>query len=119
MKQELEQENKRDFEWLKSLLSNIKMLKWVAVHSAEGLKEDIGKSIEPFEEKIKYNNNSISLMDKENISMLITNAELKGEPIARYSLEKINSIIKIMGAEGTISIYSKDYPSFLEFKDNN
>ncbi|MEK6881044.1 MAG: hypothetical protein AABY22_15605 [Nanoarchaeota archaeon] len=118
MNQELEQK-KIDFEWLKGILSNLKLLKWVVVFTAEGLKDDTEKTLETFKEKIIYSKDSLVLMDNSNVCMLITNAELKGEPIAKYSLEYINSIIKIMGTEGSISIYEKDYPSFLEFKDDN
>src|SRR3990167_2460658 len=104
-------ERRGSMEFLKGLLNNIAVLKWVRRNSADNLKDDV----ENFNKLgITTRDDSVAIMDSTNVKCLITNAIYKGEKHAMFSLEQLAEIIADVGTEGRLIIGQKDNPCFIE-----
>ena len=115
--QQMEQENKeKDFEFIQNILGNEQLLKWVSVNGAEGLQEEIKI---PFQEQIKITKHSLALMDKDNVKMLVSNAFFRGKPIARFSLDRLMEIHKILGKDADLLIVKEDNPCIIQKRDKD
>ena len=91
----------RDMSWLKGLLNNLPLLKWVRKYSADGLMET-NKMAEGF--SIKVNEDSISVADDTFTKILTTNSRFAGKELARYNIKQIADTIKLLGDEGELLI---------------
>ena len=122
MKQKMEMEHPKelknsniDANFLTEVLSNHSLIRWVALNNAENIQ--IGDEIKVLKDEIQLSNKSLSLMSVDNVSMLLTNARLKVKPIATFSLEQLQKIIRVVGTNGTIKILKEDYPCVIESED--
>jgi len=95
-------ENNR--EWLKGLLNNITLLRWVKKYSADKLQED-SKFAEKF--NITSSENSVSILDTTNTKLLVTNAEFSGETFVEFNMKQLSELLDVVGKEGTLVIPAK------------
>ena len=114
--QQIEQNKEKDFEFIQNILGNEQLLKWVSVNGAEGLQEEIKI---PFQEQIKITKHSLALMDKDNVKMLVSNAFFRGKPIARFSLDRLMEIHKILGKDADLLIVKEDNPCIIQKRDKD
>ena len=113
--EKIEENNKqRDFGFIKRILSNISLLKWVRQFSADNLSEDVTKIADNFKDYIKISQDTIGLMDESNVKMLLTDTKFNGKALAIYSLEHIEQIIKAIGIEGRLIVVKENFPCFVE-----
>lgn len=109
-------EQNKDFEFIQTVLGNEQLLRWVGVNGVDGLQEEIKT---PFKEQIKTTRYSLGLMDKDNVKMLVSNSIFKGKPIARYSLDRLMEIHKILGKDADLLIVKEDNPCIIQKKDKD
>ena len=99
--EETKQEFKKDMSWLKGLLNNMPLLKWVKKFSADRLMED-NRMAEGF--GIAVSEDSITVADDTMTKILTTSAQFKGKEIVRFSLNNIGQVIKLLGDDGKLII---------------
>lgn len=109
-------EQKKDYEFIQNVLGNEQLLRWVSINNAEGLQEEIKT---PFKEEIKTTEYSLSLISKDNVKMLVTNAFFKGKSIARFSVDRLIEIQKVLGKDSDLLIVKEDYPCIIQKRDKD
>lgn len=112
----MEQKNKeRPMDWIKSLLNNLLLIKWVKKFSADKLLED-NKLADKF--KVKYNEESISVGDSTMTKLLVTQARFGGKEYVRYNLKQLKEAIDLVGGEGELIIAEDNNKElFMQVKD--
>ena len=107
-----EDEIKRPIDWVKDLLNNMVLLKWVKKFSADGVRDD---NTHAENLGITCAEGSISVMDISSIKMLVTPAEFKGEVHNKLSLNQLKEIIDCVGSDGNVIITKeKESPVFIQ-----
>jgi len=98
----MENEKKdKDYSFIKSLLNNQTLLRFVKKFSCDNLLDD-NKLAEGF--GVKCNEDSISLGDKSMTKMLVSNARFSGNEFVRFNLKQLKETLEITGAEGEMII---------------
>jgi len=111
----MEKENKRPMDWVKNLLNNLLLIKWVKKFSADKLLDD-NKLADKF--KIKYNEDSISVGDSTMTKLLVTQARFGGKEYVRYNLKQLKEAIELVGGEGELIIAEDNNKElFMQVKD--
>lgn len=105
----------KSMEWVKNLLNNIILLKWVKKFSADNLLDD-NKLAEKF--GVKCDKNSISIGDSSLTKLLITSSEFKGKEFVRYNIKQLREALDLVGSEGEL-IISQDNNKELFIEVNN
>ena len=87
--------------WIKDLLNNMPLLKWVKKYSADKLFEDneIAKKY-----GVTTNDRSISVSDETLTKIIVTNSEYKDKEVVRYNLKQIAEVTDLLGKEGELII---------------
>jgi hypothetical protein len=96
---------KNNREWLKGLLNNLTLLRWVKKFSSDRLLEDNKMANEKF--NISSNENSISILDTTSTKLLVTNSNFKGEEFVRFNMKQLSELIDVVGKDGELIIPSK------------
>ena len=114
MKQELKEAEQKQHDWafVKTLISNIPLLKWVRNYGVDNLSENLDKL--PMKENINTTEHSVFLMDSKLVKGLITNSHFKGTPLIAFSLAELKEIIDVCGSEGVLYVVDKDKPAIVE-----
>ncbi len=120
MKQKMEMENLEerkevDKELLQDVLSNPSLIKWVSLNGCDNIKDELPKE---FKEFIQTTKNSLFLLESSNVAGIITNANFNGKAIARYSLEYLNKIAKILGEDAVLVVFKENFPAVIQNKNN-
>jgi len=112
----MEQEKtKRPMDWVKNLLNNLTLLKWVRKFSADNLLED-NKLADKF--KIKCNEESISVGDSTMTKLLVTQARFSGKEYVRYNVKQLKEALDLVGSEGELIISEDNHKElFVQVKD--
>ena len=101
-KQKTEQiEVMRDTTWLKSLLNNLPLLKWVRKFSADNMLDD-NKLAQSF--GIKTTEETISLPDTTMTKLLTTHSRFDGKEYTRFDMKQLAEIVNLLGSEGELII---------------
>jgi len=100
-KQTTEQVQARDMPWLKSLLNNLPLLKWVRKFSADSLLDD-NKLAEKF--GIRTNEDSISVADSTMTKLLTTHSRFGGKELVRYNMKQLAEVVALLGNEGELIV---------------
>ncbi|KKK75183.1 hypothetical protein LCGC14_2876300 [marine sediment metagenome] len=109
-------ENKNNLGWVKNLLNNLVLLKWVRKFSADNLLDD-NKKAEEF--SVKCNTESISVGDKNMLKMLITQARYSGKEFVRYNIKQLKEALDLVGSEGELIISEDNNKElFIQIKDS-
>ncbi len=96
----------RDMSWLKSLLNNLPLLKWVRKFSADNLLED-NKKAEEF--GIRTNEDSISVTDSTMTKVLTTHCRFGGKEYSRFNMKQLAEVVELLGKEGELIITEGKY----------
>lgn len=95
------EEQKKDYDLIRSILNNPSLLKWVKKFSANGLSED-EKVAENFD--IKTDKSSIVISDAENIKMFFSNAYFSGKRYVTIDISQLKEAIGLMNGKGRLII---------------
>ena len=113
--QQVSVEIQKDMGWLKSLLNNMPLLKWVKHFSADHLFED-NEMAKKFE--VQTNEDSISIADKTITKILVTHSKYGGEVHARYSMKQLAQVITLLGSGGELLISkTNNHEMFVQMGD--
>lgn len=108
-------ENNKSTDWIKNLLNNTILLKWVKKYSADNLLED-NNLADKF--KIKYNEDSISVGDNTLTKLLVTQARYNGSEYVRFNIKQLKEAIDLVGNEGELIVSSENNKElFIQVKD--
>ena len=109
------QETKRPMDWVKNLLNNLTLLKWVRKFSADNLMDN-NKLADKFH--IKCNEESVSVGDNTLTKLLVTQARFDGKEYVRYNVKQLKEALDLVGSEGEL-IISEDNNNelFVQVKD--
>ncbi len=106
----------RPMGWLKNLLNNVTLLKWVKKFSADNLQAD-NVLAEKF--GIRCNEESISVGDAALTKLFVTQARFAGKEIVRYNVKQLREALDLVGAEGELIIaQDNNREMFIQAKDN-
>jgi len=109
------QKQDKPMSWIKSLLNNVSLLKWVRKFSADNLCDD-NSLAEGF--GVKCNEESISVGDTTMTKLIVTQARYNGEEHSRFNFKQIAGLVQILGSEGELIIGKNDDKNmFLQIKD--
>ena len=97
----MENEKTNNRSWLKSLLNNNVLLRWVKKFSADNLMEDNSLAMKF---NIKCNEESISVSDTTFTKLLVTSARFNGKEYVRYNIKQLREALDLVGAEGELVI---------------
>lgn len=108
--------NQKNLGWVKNLLNNLVLLKWVRKFSADNLMDD-NKKAEQF--GVKCNEESISVGDKNMLKMLVTQARYSGKEFVRYNIKQLKEALDLVGTEGELIISEDNNKElFIQVKDS-
>jgi len=91
----------KDMGWLKGLLNNLPLLKWVKKYSADNLMAD-NKLAHKW--GIKTTNESVSIGDKGIVKLLVTNSRYEGSEHVRFNVKHIFEVLKDICKEGELIV---------------
>jgi|SRR3990167_6277994 len=91
----------RDMSWLKGLLNNIPLLKWVRKFSADKLFED-NRLATSF--GVRCNEDSISVANDTLTQVLVTHSRFGDKEYVRFNLKQIAEVIQLLGVKGELII---------------
>lgn len=102
-------------DWVKNLLNNNILLKFIKKYSADNLMED-NKIADKF--GIKCNEDSISVGDTTLTKLLVTQARFNGKEFVRYNVKQLKEILDLVGSEGELIISEDNNKElFVQVKD--
>ena len=106
---------KPQMDWIKNLLNNLTLLRWVKKFSADNLLDD-NKLADKF--NIKYNEESISVGDSTMTKLLVTQARFGGKEYVRYNVKQLKEALDLIGSEGELIISEDNNKElFVQIKD--
>lgn len=109
-------EKNQNRSWLKNLLNNLVLLKWVRKYSADNLLED-NKLADKF--GIKCNEESISVGDSTMTKLFVSQARYGGKEFVRYNIKQLKEAVDLVGAEGELIISEDNNRElFIQVKDS-
>jgi len=107
---------KNNRSWLKNLLNNLVLLKWVRKFSADNLLED-NKLAEKF--GVRCNEESISVGDSTMTKLFVSQARYGGKEFVRYNIKQLKEAVDLVGAEGELIISEDNNRElFIQVKDS-
>ena len=112
----MEQKTKRPSnDFIKNLLNNLTLLKWVRKFSADNMLDD-NSLAEKF--KVKCNEDSVSIGDSTLTKLLITQARFNGKEYVRYNVKQLKEALDLVGSEGEMIISEDNNKElFVQVKD--
>jgi len=104
--------------WVKNLLNNIALLKWVRKYSADNLCDD-NKLAEKF--GVKCNEESLSIGDSTMTKLIVTQARFSGKEYTRFNIKQIKPVLDLLSGkegEGELIVSAENNNEmFLQIKD--
>ena len=109
------EETNRPIGWIKTILNNNVLLRWVKKFSADNLQDDNSLAMKF---GVKCNEESLSIGDSTLTKLLVTNARFSGNEYVRYNVKQLKEALDLVGSEGEL-IISKDNNKelFIQVKD--
>jgi len=104
--------------WIKNLLNNTQLIRWVRKFSADNLLDSNKLAEEKF--KINTTEDSLSLADSTLTKILVTNSKFNGKELTRFNLKQLREVVDLAGTEGEVIIPDSDLKEMIvEDKNNN
>ena len=98
------EESKKDFGFIKTILNNSSLLKWVRKFSADGLQEE--SQAENFD--VETDENSIVIADTGSVKMFFSSARFKGKTYISLDIKHIKEVLALVDGEGRLIINEHD-----------
>ncbi len=111
-------ENKQNLGWIKSLLNNLTLLKWVRKFTADSLLDDSTAYASKY--GLKTTEETIGVPDKALTKVLFTHSRFSEEEYTRFNMKQIAEVIQVVGADGECIVRnSKDKEMIIQIKDTS
>lgn len=93
-------EQKKDFGFIKNILNNSPLLKWVKKFSADGLQEvNQGDNFD-----VETDENTIAISDIAMVKMFFSSARFKGKTYISLDIKHIKEVLNLINGEGRLII---------------
>lgn len=93
-------QEKYGHEFIKKLLNNFTLLKWVKKFSADGLQSrDISKKF-----NVKSEDDSISISDANGVKIFFSSAKFDGKVYTIFDIKQIKEVLAMVGDKGNLII---------------
>ena len=110
------EKNQKDMSWIKNLLNNNILLKWVKKFSADNLLDE-NKLAVKF--GVRCNEQSISVGDSTMTKLFVSQARYGGKEYVRYNVKQLKEALDLVGAEGELIISEENNKElFIQVKDS-
>ena len=110
------EKKKKDIGWIKNLLNNNILLKWVKKFSADNLMED-NTLAEKF--GVRCNDESLSVGDSTMTKLFVSQARYGGKEFVRYNVKQLKEALDLVGSEGELIISEENNKElFIQVKDS-
>ena len=94
------EQDKKSLEFIKKILNNSSLLRWVKKFSADGLQEEnVGKNF-----NIETDENSITIADTGLVKMFFSSARFDGTTYASFDIKHIKEVLSLIEGEGRLII---------------
>ena len=111
----MENEKTNDRSWIKVILNNTILLKWVKKFSADNLQDDNSLALKF---GVKCNEDSLSIGDSTLTKLLVTQARFGGNEYVRYNVKQLKEALDLVGSEGELIISEDNNKElFIQVKD--
>lgn len=100
-KSKIAKPEEKPMSWIKGLLNNQILLKWVKKYSADNLTQD-NKLAEKF--GIKCSEESISVGDKTFHKLMVTQGRYEGKEYSRYNAKQLKETLDVVGKESELVV---------------
>jgi|TARA_R100001530_G_scaffold2717_1_gene4405 hypothetical protein len=108
-------ENKENLGWIKSLLNNLTLLKWVKKYTADNLHPNDSMAMKY---DLKTTNETICVPDKTNTKLLCSHSRFNGKEYTRFNFKQICEVMSVVGEVGECIIReSKDKEMIIQVND--
>ena len=98
-------EKQKDFGFIKNLLNNIPLLKWVRHFTADGLQEK--SQAESF--NVEMDKDSIAIADAGLVKMFFSSSKFGGKTYASFDIKHIKEVLNLLnGEEGRLIVNESD-----------
>ena len=97
-------ESKKDYGFIKTILNNSPLLKWVKRFSADGLQEE--SQAENFE--VETSEDSIVIADTGLVKMFFSSARFDGKTYISLDIKHIKEVLSLVDGEGRLIINESD-----------
>lgn len=98
------EQDKKSLEFIKKILNNSSLLRWVKKFSADGLQEE--NKADTFE--VETNEDSISIADTGMVKMFFSSARFSGKTYASFDIKHIKEVLSLLDGEGRLIINEDD-----------
>lgn len=93
-------EKQKDFGFIKNLLNNIALIRWVKKYSADGLQEK--NQAESFD--VETDENSICIADTGLVKMFFSSSRFKGKTYISLDIKHIKEVLALVEGDGRLII---------------
>ncbi len=94
------EEKQKDFEFIKNILNNNSLLRWVKKFSADGLQEE--NKADSFD--VETDENTISISDVGMIKMFFSSSRFRGKTYISLDIKHIKEVLALIDGEGRLII---------------
>ena len=102
------EEKPRDYGFIKNLLNNNALLRWVKKFSADGLQEEPqGKNFD-----VETDEESLAISDVASIKMFFSSSRFAGKTYASFDIKQIKEVLSLLEGEGRLIINEHDNKRF-------
>jgi len=106
---------KKNLGWIKSLLNNLTLLKWVRKYTADSMLDDDKMAVKY---DLKTTDETICIPDITNTKLLSTHSRFDGKEYTRFNFKQIAEVIQIVGDSGECIIReSEDKEMIIQIND--
>ena len=98
------EQDKKSLEFIKKILNNSSLLRWVKKFSADGLQEK--SNAETF--NVETDENSISVADTGMVKMFFSSSRFAGKTYVSFDIKHIKEVLSLVEGEGRLIINESD-----------
>lgn len=111
-------ERKENLGWIKSLLNNLTLLKWVRKFTADSMLDETTEYSSRY--GLKTTDETIGIPDKALTKVLFTHSRFSEDEYTRFNMKQIAEVIAVVGDSGECIVRnSKDKEMIVQIKDTS
>ena len=106
---------KKDMSWIKGLLNNLPLLKWVRKYSADNL---LANNELAQKYGVAVNEDTITVSDKTLTKLIVTHSQYAGKEYVKYNMKHLKEIMDLLGDKGELIISEDNHKEmFIQMND--